>query len=399
MQGIQMPILNFVVQASSRNWSGSEDLCVKTFDNKTVLEHTLSAIKRQVPNSRIIVACPSWDNKHTLCKDLDLMQACEIFSGEDESPLKRLAALSKQYLDNASCFVRVDALNAWADYSEAIDLIKKLESEGLDCIKYRDDFPIQFTFDIYSTSKIIELAKNNFIGLNYHVHPKFFMFQSSDYRTEYFDAPRPNDTLLETAREKCKEVYVESRDKMNFGSVKHGDTLELHYQLAKSFINSTSKILDIACGSAKGPEILAEVANNVIGADINNILIEELREENTNSKVSFQQANVEDCPFDAAQFDIVTSFETIEHVDHTKYLNEICRILKPHGKLIMSSPQNSCGHIPMNPQHLVEYSYEELISLVSEKFKLEQAIGIKQGCIIVKNDLIGTNTFLVLSKK
>ena len=65
----------------------------------------------------------------------------------------------------------------------------------------------------------------------------------------------------------------------------------------------------------------------------------------------------------------------------------------------MSSPQNSCGHIPMTPQHLVEYGYDELIGLVSEKFKLEKAIGIKQGCIVIENDHVGTNTFLVLSKK
>jgi len=53
----------------------------------------------------------------------------------------------------------------------------------------------------------------------------------------------------------------------------------------------------------------------------------------------------------------------------------------------------------MNPQHIVEYSLQEICAKVSQLFDIEQVVGIKQGCIIFDNDPTGTNTFLKLRRK
>lgn len=98
-------------------------------------------------------------------------------------------------------------------------------------------------------------------------------------------------------------------------------------------------------------------------------------------------------------FDVVTSFETMEHINPELYLKEIRRVLKPGGKLILSTPQNSLGYILINSQHNHEYSLEEITDITSEYFKILEIKVIKQGCIIHENDQRGTNTFIVLKKE
>jgi hypothetical protein len=63
---------------------------------------------------------------------------------------------------------------------------------------------------------------------------------------------------------------------------------------------------------------------------------------------------------------------------------------------LLSTPQNSLGHIPINAQHNHEYSLEEIRNITSKYFRIQEIIGIKQGCIIHEGDYKATNTFLVL---
>ena len=79
-------------------------------------------------------------------------------------------------------------------------------------------------------------------------------------------------------------------------------------------------------------------------------------------------------------------------------LREMSRILKPDGKLILSTPQNSHGHIPIHPHHHIEHSLESLLELTEKYFVTEQVIGFKAGTIYFEDDPIGTNTMLVLNK-
>ena len=87
--------------------------------------------------------------------------------------------------------------------------------------------------------------------------------------------------------------------------------------------------------------------------------------------------------------------ETLEHVSTKKFLGEIVRVLKPHGILILSTPQNRSGKYPINPFHNCEYSLKEVKQLINKYFKIKKVIGIKTGKLIIENDPIGTNTMIV----
>lgn len=57
--------------------------------------------------------------------------------------------------------------------------------------------------------------------------------------------------------------------------------------------------------------------------------------------VHYQCHTAEQLPFEDHTFDVVCSFETIEHLDHPElFLQEIRRVLKPGGNIILSCPND-----------------------------------------------------------
>jgi len=75
-------------------------------------------------------------------------------------------------------------------------------------------------------------------------------------------------------------------------------------------------------------------------------------------------------------FDLVSCFEVIEHFGfiHLNYvLNEIYTVLKPGGKLLLSTPNNDGIHYPKN--HVYEYKEDELEGHLSKYFEIEKKIG------------------------
>ena len=93
--------------------------------------------------------------------------------------------------------------------------------------------------------------------------------------------------------------------------------------------------------------------------------------------------NVQNIDFPANYFDVVTCFETIEHVDsQEKAFMELQRVLKPGGLLIVSSPNRtitspnkSVNDPPDNPFHTKEYATGEFISALEGHFCILDVYG------------------------
>ena len=95
--------------------------------------------------------------------------------------------------------------------------------------------------------------------------------------------------------------------------------------------------------------------------------------------------------------DVIVSFETIEHHDkHIQMFNEIKRVLKPKGILIISSPDKlNYSILPnyKNKFHVKELYREEFKELVSRNFSHSKFYyqSIVYGSIIVPENGIGNN--------
>jgi len=158
-------------------------------------------------------------------------------------------------------------------------------------------------------------------------------------------------------------------------------------------------VLDIACGEGYGTKILSKRAKHTIGSDIDRESIKKAISLHKDANLEFSVEDALKTSFKDGRFDLIASMETIEHIeDGESYLNEMKRILKEDGCFIFSTPQSSIGSVPMNSQHMREYSLLEIQGLASKYFKIEKSVGIKQGRISFPEDPVGTNTMLICRK-
>lgn len=145
------------------------------------------------------------------------------------------------------------------------------------------------------------------------------------------------------------------------------------YEFAIPYITD-KKVLDIGCGMGYGSALMANKAKTVVGLDYsqkaidhNKISYKEL------INLSFQKAKVPPLPFDDNTFEVITTFQFIEHIaEQTFFLQECLRVLVPNGKLLVTTP-NAKKTFARNPFHIKEYSFEEMqthIKNITSTFKL-----------------------------
>lgn len=113
------------------------------------------------------------------------------------------------------------------------------------------------------------------------------------------------------------------------------------YHLAAKLVKG-KKVLDAACGAGYGSAILARSAEQVTGLDLSAETIAYASERyRAVSNVRYVQGSIAELPFPDDSFDVVVSFETLEHVPQElqyEFRSEIERVLRPGGRLVMSSP-------------------------------------------------------------
>lgn len=150
------------------------------------------------------------------------------------------------------------------------------------------------------------------------------------------------------------------------------------YELVLPHIKPTDKIIDIACGTGYGSHLLAQYTQEqVIGGDISKETIHFCKSYWKKENLDFQVLDGTNLPFSDDYFDVVVSFETIEHTtQYMKMLQEFKRILKKTGKAFISTPNfviNSPTGKIVNPYHTQEFTYDELneiLGKVFSKFKI-----------------------------
>jgi SAM-dependent methyltransferase len=176
-------------------------------------------------------------------------------------------------------------------------------------------------------------------------------------------------------------------------------TLEhLHrYAIAIDLVKERT-VLDLACGEGYGSNLLAMHAKQVTGADINKDTIKAAERKYRKANLQFMAAAVEELPFPDKHFDVVVSFETLEHTsNHEKMLDEIKRVLADGGKLIISTPdKKNYSEIPgyANPFHVKELYREEFTAMIRSRF--QHSSFIDQRLMIASVGLAGQPNELIL---
>lgn len=140
-------------------------------------------------------------------------------------------------------------------------------------------------------------------------------------------------------------------------------------------------VLDAACGEGYGSHLLAARARSVTGLDIGQDAIAHARERYGRDNLRFDHGDATKLPYEDDCFDVVVSFETLEHLEAQQtLLAGFRRVLRPGGFLIVSSPDkktysDETGYD--NPFHVRELYRDELESLLAASFPAFRLYGQK----------------------
>lgn len=134
-------------------------------------------------------------------------------------------------------------------------------------------------------------------------------------------------------------------------------------------------VLDAACGTGYGSFILAGrgaiPGRSVVGVDIDAEAIDYAASEfaRPDLALTFQHADCRDLPWNDPTFDVIASFETLEHLsrdDGAGFVARLSQLLRPGGFLVISTP--SPRPDLDNPYHLHEYDLAEFDALLALHF-------------------------------
>ncbi len=98
------------------------------------------------------------------------------------------------------------------------------------------------------------------------------------------------------------------------------------------------RLLDIGCGTGEYTRALATMYDRVDGIEIEQTRLE-LFQEDTPDNVELQLMSANEMSYDDDTFDTVVMIEVLEHLsDVPSALREVARVLKPHGRLVLTTP-------------------------------------------------------------
>jgi 2-polyprenyl-3-methyl-5-hydroxy-6-metoxy-1,4-benzoquinol methylase len=149
---------------------------------------------------------------------------------------------------------------------------------------------------------------------------------------------------------------------------------EERYELACEFAKDKD-VLDMACGTGYGTHLLATKggAKTVVGVDLDKNAIRYANFRNGNEKIIFAKDDATTLQW-AYKFDLIVSFETIEHIpSYTDLIFNLAKLLKENGKIIISTPitRKTTTTIPHNPFHVIEWGFFDFHKLIKTHFDID----------------------------
>ncbi|WP_456274358.1 class I SAM-dependent methyltransferase [Bacillus sp. AK031] len=169
-----------------------------------------------------------------------------------------------------------------------------------------------------------------------------------------------------------ERVIPEQMDPMNGMLLEHLARYYFAVEYAKG------RVLDIACGTGYGSKIIAKaqkaVLSEIVAVDHDEKTLSHAKAKHYHPLIKYVMENAADSklPGKLGKFDLIISFETLEHLeDEERFMDNLYQLLKPGGTLIISTPFGAGRGQPTNePYHvhqLTENEFKDLFDHFCEK--------------------------------
>jgi len=134
--------------------------------------------------------------------------------------------------------------------------------------------------------------------------------------------------------------------------------------------NRSQAIIDVGCGVGSNCSVLQEIAEIVVGVDIEEKAIEYAKRRSPST--IFLEGSVLDLPFPNNTFDVVVCLDVLEHTEDEEALSEIARILTSEGILILTVPASMAlwNINDVFSKHRLRYEKEGLHQLLQGFFEI-----------------------------
>lgn len=155
-------------------------------------------------------------------------------------------------------------------------------------------------------------------------------------------------------------------------------------------------VLDLGCGTGYGTMLLADRARSVVGVDVSTQAVQlATAAAGDRPGARFEViAPLEErrLPFPDDSFDVVTSFQVMEHVaDVALYVDEVARVLRPGGTFLCVTPDRTHRLLgrqrPWNEFHLTEFSPAQVRDALAVRFAHVELAGMSARPDMIAHEL------------
>lgn len=163
-----------------------------------------------------------------------------------------------------------------------------------------------------------------------------------------------------------RHIPVQAGEDMSLANVDH----MIRYAFVAPFVKE-KRVLDISCGTGYGTQFIAlQGASDVIGVDVDEAAIQFASKFYNHPCVRYLQSDAHNVrQLEDAAFDVIVSFETIEHLPQPRqFLVELRRLLKPGGQIFLSCPNDYRVSPWISQFHLHKFRFLEFRDLFLSVF-------------------------------
>lgn len=145
---------------------------------------------------------------------------------------------------------------------------------------------------------------------------------------------------------------------------------ESRYHFASKYLSPEMSVLDCACGSGYGSDILKEHCAHVVGVDIDQNAVDFAKSQYISEKLNYLCGDIRVLADSLPKMDTVVCLETLEHVpDPRILLDGFMKVLKEDGQFIVSTPvREASRENPLNSYHVLEYTSDDLRRVLNHYF-------------------------------